>query len=216
MALSLATSLLRNPSRRPDLPESENLRLFHVEHTICSHLNIGLKFPTSLQAYLNFKFFRGGGSFPRNFTSSQSEPPPRPSRTGKPPIVPRGTHNLFTFKHRLEVSHFSASLFNLQVFWGAAALSLATSLLRNPSRRPDLPESENLRLFHVEHTICSHLNIGLKFPTSLQAYLIFKFFWGRRLFSSQLHFSAVRATAPTFPNLKTFNCSTWNTQFVHI
>ena len=187
-----------------------------MEHTIYSHLRIGLKFPTSPQAFRNFKFFRGGGSFPCYFTFPQSEPPPRPSRTGKPPIVPRGTHNLFTFKHRLEIPHFSASLSNLQGLWGAAALFLATSPLRSPSRRPDLPESENLQLFHVEHTICSHLNIGLKFPTSLQAYLIFKFFWGRRLFSSQLHLSEIRAAAPTFPSLKTSDCSTWNTQFVHI
>ena len=155
-ALFLATSPLRNPSRRPDLPESENLRLFHVEHTICSYLNIGLKFPTSLQAYLIFKVF------------------------------------------------------------GAVALFLATSPLRNSSRRPDLPESENLQLFHVEHTICSYLNIGLNFTTSLQAYLIFKFFGGRRLFPLLLHFSEIRAAAPTFPNLKTSDCSTWNTQFIHI
>ena len=115
-ALFLATSPLRNPSRRPDLPESENLRLFHVEHTICSYLNIGLNFTTSLQAYLIFKFF-----------------------------------------------------------WGAAALFLATSLLRSPSRRPDLPEYESLRLFHVEHTICSYLSVSLKFPTSPQAFRNFKF-----------------------------------------
>ena len=155
-ALSLATSLLRNPSRRPDLPESENLRLFHVEHTIYSHLNIGLNFTTSLQAHLIFKFFWGGGSFPRNFTSPKSEPPPRPSRTGKLLIVPRGTHNLFTFKYRLEVSHLSASFPELQVFQG---------------------------------------------------------WW---LFPLLLHFSAVRATAPTLPDGKTSDCSTWNTQFVHI
>ena len=161
-----------------------------------------------LEVCRNFKVSGGGGSFPRNFTSPKSEPPPRPSRIRKLPIVPRGTHILFIFICRLEVSHLSASFPELQVFLGAAALFLATSLLRNPSRRPDLPESENLRLFHVEHTFCSHLNIGLKFTTSLQAHLIFKFFWGAAalfLATSPLRNPSRRPDLPESENLRLFH-----------
>ena len=198
----------------PHTSRSRKLRLFHVEHTFCSQSNSVLNFSAFPQAFLNFKFPGGGGSLPEYLTSLQSEPPPPYFPKPKTPIVPRGTHNLFIIQLCPELLCLSASFPEFQVFSGGGGSfpEYLTSLQSEPP--PHTSRSRKLRLFHVEHTICSQFNSVLNFSAFPQAFLNFKFPGGGGSFSCYLTSLQSEPPPPYFPKLKTPISHIFSLQFL--
>ncbi len=155
-ALFFNTLLLRNPSRRPPyFPKPKTPIVPRGTHNLFI-IKCLPEFLRSPEMFPNFQGFPGAAALFLNtllLCNPSRRPPYFPKL--KTPIVPRGTHNLFTIQYCPEFLRTPEMFPNFQGFSGAAALFLNTLLLRNPSRRPHTSRSRKLRLFHVEHTICS-------------------------------------------------------------